>query len=157
MPGPVLDIPALLVEVGRMRAEGRRMVLTNGVFDLLHVGHLRYLRSARRLGDVLVVGVNEDAAVRALKPGRPLVPQDDRAELVAALAPVDYVVLFGDRTAERLLEALRPDVYAKGGDYTATTLPERDVASRVGATLEFIPIVPGRSTSGLLRRLRDDR
>jgi D-glycero-beta-D-manno-heptose 1-phosphate adenylyltransferase len=125
-------------------------VLTNGVFDLLHVGHLRFLRAARLLGDLLVVGVNADAAVR--KPGRPLVPEAERAELVAALEPVDYVVIFGEPTADSLLRSVRPDVYAKGADYSSTTLPEAATAREVGARVEFIPLVPGRSTSGIIAR-----
>jgi rfaE bifunctional protein nucleotidyltransferase chain/domain len=134
------------------------VVLTNGIFDLLHVGHLRYLRQARALGDVLVVGLNADSAVR--KPGRPLVPDVERAELVAALEPVDYVVIFAESTADALLRALRPSVYAKGADYSAETLPEAATAREVGARLAFIPLVPGRSTTELARALlpaADDR
>jgi len=125
-------------------------VLTNGVFDLLHVGHLRLLRAARALGDVLVVGVNADAAVR--KPGRPLVPDVERAELVAALEPVEYVVIFAEPTADSLLRAVRPDVYAKGADYSSATLPEAATAREIGARVEFIPLVPGRSTSAIIAR-----
>ena len=118
----------------RLRAEGKRIVLANGCFDLLHVGHVRYLRAARRLGDVLFVGVNSDAAVRRLKgPGRPLVPAAERAEIVAALAGVDHVVIFDEDTADRLLERLRPHVHAKGTDYTPEAVPERASARAVGA------------------------
>jgi rfaE bifunctional protein nucleotidyltransferase chain/domain len=118
----------------RLRAEGKRIVLANGCFDLLHVGHVRYLRAARRLGDVLFVGVNSDAAVRRLKgPGRPLVPAAERAEIVAALAGVDHVVIFDEDTADRLLERLRPHVHAKGTDYTPEAVPERATARAVGA------------------------
>jgi glycerol-3-phosphate cytidylyltransferase len=120
------------------------------VFDLLHIGHLRYLRAARGLGDVLIVGVNADAAVR--KAGRPLVPDVERAELVAALEPVDYVVIFGETTADRLLERLRPSVYVKGGDYSVATLPEASSARRVGAEIAFIPLVAGHSTTALIQR-----
>jgi rfaE bifunctional protein nucleotidyltransferase chain/domain len=130
------------------------VVLTNGVFDILHVGHLRYLRTARGLGDVLVVGVNADASVG--KPGRPLVPDVERAELVAALDPVDYVVIFDEPTADRLLRALRPGVYVKGGDYSDATLPEAATAREVGARVEFIPLVPRHSTSRLLEKLIND-
>lgn len=149
MPGPVLDLPALAEQLEALRARGARVVLTNGVFDLLHVGHLRYLRAARAAGDVLVVGVNADAAVRALKPGRPLVPATERAELVAALAPVDFALIFAEPTADALLRALRPDVYAKGADYGPETLPEAATARAVGASLLFMPLVPQRSTSAL--------
>jgi rfaE bifunctional protein nucleotidyltransferase chain/domain len=152
--GLVLDRTELAANLQRRRAVGLRVVLTNGVFDLLHVGHLRYLRQARALGDLLVVAVNTDASVRRLKPGRPLVAEDERAELVAALDPVDYVTLFSEGTADRLIEVLRPDVYVKGGDYTEDTLPEAPTARRLGAKIAILPLVPGRSTTALLERLR---
>ena len=127
------------------------MVLTNGVFDLLHVGHLRYLRRARAEGDVLVVGVNADASVT--KPGRPLIPDAERAELLAALEPVDFVTIFAELTADALLRAVQPDVYVKGADYTAETLPESATAREIGARLVFVPLVADRSTSALAERL----
>ncbi|MBV9579896.1 MAG: adenylyltransferase/cytidyltransferase family protein [Chloroflexi bacterium] len=151
MPGPVEELPRLQRDLDTARQQGQRIVLTNGYFDLLHVGHLRYLRAARALGDVLVVGVNADAAVS--KPGRPLVPDAERAELVAALEPVDYVVLFAEPTADALLRALRPAVYAKGGDYSEATLPEAPTAREVAAELAFIPLTPGRSTTRLVESL----
>lgn len=151
MPGPVVDLATLRARL----APEARVVLTNGVFDLLHVGHLRYLRQARSLGDVLVVGVNADSSVR--KPGRPLVPESERAELVAALEPVDYVVIFRDATADALLRAIRPTVYAKGADYAVDTLPEAATAQEVGAQLALIPLVPGRSTSALAGMLQAGR
>ncbi|MDQ6670915.1 MAG: adenylyltransferase/cytidyltransferase family protein [Chloroflexota bacterium] len=129
-------------------------MLTNGVFDLLHIGHLRYLRQARSEGDVLVVGVNADSSVRALKPGRPLVPEAERAELVAALRPVDYAVIFAEPTADGLLRAVRPDVYVKGGDYSEANLPEAATAREVGARIVFVPPVADRSSSALARALR---
>jgi rfaE bifunctional protein nucleotidyltransferase chain/domain len=117
----------------RFRAAGRRIVLANGVFDLLHVGHIRYLESARRLGDVLFVGLNGDASVRRLKGhGRPVMPASERAELLTALRAVDYVVIFDDDTADALLRALRPDVHAKGTDYTEGSVPERATAQALG-------------------------
>jgi rfaE bifunctional protein nucleotidyltransferase chain/domain len=149
----VLDLATLEVEIRPRRARGEQLVLTNGVFDLLHVGHLRYLRQARAEGDILVVGLNSDASTRALKPGRPLVPEAERAELLAALEPVDYVTVFDAPTADALIAALRPDVYVKGGDYDVEQLPEAATARRVGARLVFVPLVPGRSTTGLLERL----
>jgi rfaE bifunctional protein nucleotidyltransferase chain/domain len=152
--GRVVELPELVRDLAAARAAGLRVVLTNGIFDLLHVGHLRYLRQARREGDVLVVGVNDDASVRALKPGRPLVPAAERAELVAALKPVNYAVVFGAPTADGLLRAVRPDVYVKGGDYTAASLPEAATARDVGARMVFVPLVPDRSTSALARVLR---
>ena len=152
MTGVVLDLLTLRDELDRARQRGARVVLTNGVFDLLHVGHLRYLRQARRAGDVLVVGVNADTAVN--KPGRPLVPEDERAELVAALDPVDYVVIFGEATADALLRAVRPEVYVKGADYSEATLPEARTAREIGAQLMFVEFVQNRSTSALARAVR---
>jgi D-beta-D-heptose 7-phosphate kinase/D-beta-D-heptose 1-phosphate adenosyltransferase len=154
MPGPVEELATLREHLAAERRQGKRIVLTNGIFDLLHVGHLRYLRAARALGDVLVVGVNADTAVG--KPGRPLVPDAERAELVAALEPVDYVVIFSDPTADALLRALEPDIYAKGADYSEETLPEAATARTVGAELAFIPLVAGHSTSRLLEKLAND-
>src|SRR5712691_1853447 len=117
----------------RLRAEGRRIVLANGCFDLLHVGHLRYLRAARRLGDVLFVGINSDAAVARLKGhGRPLMPASERAELLMSLRDVDHVVVFDDDTADRLVGAIKPDVHAKGTDYTERSVPEAATVERVG-------------------------
>ena len=151
MPGPVVDPAALRSALAPLRARGTRIALTNGVFDLLHVGHLRYLRQARSHADVLVVGVNADAVVG--KPGRPLVPQAERAELVAALEPVDYVVIFSTPTADSLLRELRPDVYVKGADYSEASLPEAAIAREVGASVVFVPLVEGHSTTELLRKL----
>ncbi|HEX8966277.1 MAG TPA: adenylyltransferase/cytidyltransferase family protein [Chloroflexota bacterium] len=136
----------------RARHAGARIVLTNGIFDLLHIGHLRYLRRARSLGDRLVVGVNADSAVA--KPGRPLVPDVERAELVASLEPVDYVVIFAESTADALLRELRPDVYVKGADYSEASLPEAATVRQLGARLEFVPLVPDHSTSRLARARR---
>jgi rfaE bifunctional protein nucleotidyltransferase chain/domain len=150
--GDVLDLVTLRDEVERARQRGARIVLTNGIFDLLHVGHLRYLRQARRAGDVRVVGVNADTAVN--KPGRPLVTEDERAELVAALDPVDYVVIFGESTADALLRAVRPEVYVKGADYSEATLPEARTAREIGAQLMFVELVQNRSTSALARAVR---
>jgi rfaE bifunctional protein nucleotidyltransferase chain/domain len=117
----------------RLRAEGKRIVLANGCFDLLHVGHVRYLRDARRLGDVLFVGLNSDAAVARLKgPGRPLMPASERLELLRALRDVDHVVVFEDVTADGLIRAIRPDVHAKGTDYTSESVPEAGTVRAVG-------------------------
>src|SRR5438034_1017828 len=119
----------------RLRAEGKRIVLANGCFDLLHVGHVRYLEAARALGDVLFVGINGDAAVARLKGrGRPLMPAAERAEMLAALRAVDHVVVFDEDTADELIRALKPDVHAKGTDYTAESVPERATARAVGST-----------------------
>jgi rfaE bifunctional protein nucleotidyltransferase chain/domain len=129
-----IDEAARLAE--GLRAEGKRIVLANGCFDLLHVGHLRYLHDARRLGDVLFVGLNDDAAVARLKgPGRPVMPADERAEILRGLRDVDHVVIFGDDTADALVCRLRPDVHAKGTDYTVDTVPEAAAVRAAGGTI----------------------
>lgn len=139
---------------------GIRVVFTNGVFDLLHSGHVTYLQMARKLGDVLVVGLNSDASTRSLKgPRRPLVPQSDRAELLAALRCVDYVTIFEQPTAEELVAALRPAIYVKGGDYAQgdaidlNRLPEARVVLAYGGIVKLIPYREGRSTSALIARI----
>lgn len=153
----VADWQTLLALRERWRADGRVVVWTNGCFDLIHVGHTRSLEAARRLGDVLVVGVNDDDSVRALKgPGRPLVPAAERAEVVAALQSVDHVVVFDEPTPERALGELRPDVHTKGADYAppdGKPLPERDLVRSYGGRIEFLPLVPARSTSALLEQI----
>jgi D-beta-D-heptose 7-phosphate kinase/D-beta-D-heptose 1-phosphate adenosyltransferase len=147
---------ALAERVRRLRAEGFRVVLTNGCFDILHAGHVAYLQQARELGDVLVVGLNSDASVRALKgPGRPVTDELSRAAILAALECVDYVTIFDEPTASALLEELQPDVYVKGGDYSLETLPEAPVAQRLGCAIHFIPLVGGLSTTAILQRLRE--
>jgi len=124
---------------GRLRREGKRIVLANGVFDLLHVGHVRYLEAARTLGDVLFVGVNGDAAVARLKgAGRPLMPAAERAELLGALRAVDHVVVFDEDSADALLSALRPHVHAKGTDYTRASVPEAATARSIGAEVAIV-------------------
>jgi D-glycero-beta-D-manno-heptose 1-phosphate adenylyltransferase len=129
----VLDLDTARRVAAAARASGRSVVLANGCFDLLHVGHVRYLEEARALGDLLIVGVNDDASVRRLKgPGRPLMPAGERVELLAALRAVDHVVVFDDDTADRLVELLRPAVHAKGTDYTADTVPERASVAAAG-------------------------
>lgn len=140
-----------------MESAGRRLVFTNGCFDLLHAGHVRYLQQARQLGDALVVGLNSDRSVRELKgEGRPINCQDDRAEVLAALGCVDYVVVFDGKRATDLLRAVRPHIYAKGGDYTPESLDsdERAALDGAGAEIKILPLVPGRSTTSVVERLR---
>jgi rfaE bifunctional protein nucleotidyltransferase chain/domain len=123
----------------RLRAEGKRIVLANGCFDLLHVGHVRYLAAARRLGDVLFVGINGDAAVARLKGrGRPLMPAVERVEVLSALRSVDHVVVFDDDTADALIAAVRPDVHAKGTDYTPDSVPERETVRAYGGRVAIV-------------------
>jgi len=137
------------------KARGQRIVLANGCFDTLHVGHVRYLEGARREGDVLVVGVNADSGVCALKgPGRPILDEQARAQLVAALRAVDYVVLFDEPNVETLLETLRPDVHAKGTDYAAETVPERATAARLGIRVAIVGDPKDHSTHELLESIR---
>jgi rfaE bifunctional protein nucleotidyltransferase chain/domain len=133
MTGRILDLDGARAAAEAARAAGRRVVLANGCFDLLHVGHARYLADARTLGDLLIVGVNGDASVRHLKgPGRPLLPAAERAELVAAFRAVDHVVIFEEDTADRLIALLRPAVHAKGTDYTVESVPERGAVAAAG-------------------------
>lgn len=130
-------------------------VFTNGCFDLLHVGHLRYLQAARALGDRLVVGLNSDASVRLLKgPTRPIVSEAERAELLAGLRCVDYVTVFDEPTADTLLALLKPQVYAKGGDYLPETLPEAPTVAAYGGAIRLLPFIAGRSTSAIVERIR---
>jgi rfaE bifunctional protein nucleotidyltransferase chain/domain len=155
----VLTLEELVQMRARWRAQGLRLVLTNGTFDLLHVGHVRYLEAARELGDILVVGINSDRSVQAYKgPGRPVVPQDERAEVVAALRCVDYTVIFDEPTASRLVGALRPEVYVKGGDYApgGKPLPEAEMVKAYGGQVCIVPYVPGHSASDLIRRSGGD-
>jgi rfaE bifunctional protein nucleotidyltransferase chain/domain len=145
----------LRVKLAEHKRHGRRIVFANGCFDTLHVGHIRYLEGARREGDILVVGVNADSSVCDLKgPGRPVLDENARAQLVAALRSVDYVVLFAEPNVEALLEDLRPDVHAKGTDYTEDTVPERAVASRLGIRVAIVGDAKDHSTRKLLDSIR---
>ena len=138
----------------KARAAGRRVVLANGCFDLLHVGHVRYLEDARALGDLLIVGVNGDDAVRRLKgPGRPLMPAVERAEMLAALRAVDHVVVFEDDTADRLVALLRPAVHAKGTDYTAESVPERASVHAAGGRVAIAGDVKQHSTRDVIAEI----
>ena len=137
-----------------LREGGARVVFTNGCFDILHAGHVRYLAAARALGDVLILGLNSDASVRRLKgETRPVNSEADRAEVVGALKSVDYVVIFGEDTAEDLIAKVQPAVYAKGGDYTLETLPEARIVESYGGEVAFIPLVAGKSTTRMIARL----
>lgn len=151
----VMDRAALALEVARLQAAGRRVVFTNGCFDILHAGHVRYLNAARAAGDVLVLGLNSDASVRRLKgPARPINGEQDRAEVVAGLAAIDYVVIFDEPTAEPLVELLKPDIYVKGGDYTVERLPEARIVASYGGETLLIPEVPGRSSSNVIQKIQ---
>ena len=133
-----------------------KLVFTNGCFDILHAGHVRYLAEAKRQGDVLVVGLNSDASVRRLKgEGRPVNSQDDRAEVLSALRAVDHVVVFEEQTAEELVRLLQPDVYVKGGDYSPENLPEAAIVASYGGRTVLVPLVAGRSTTGIIHRVKE--
>jgi rfaE bifunctional protein nucleotidyltransferase chain/domain len=145
----------------RLRTQGKTAVFTNGIFDLLHVGHIRCLNAARELGHALFVGLNNDASARRLKgPDRPWIPEGERAEALCALRAVSYVILFGEPTAEHVVAALQPDVYVKGGDYAVGTaetgkiLPEAPVVEGYGGRIVVLPYTPGHSTTELAARIR---
>ena len=145
----------LKIILGKLKKHGKTIVLANGCFDLLHVGHLKYLQAAKKQGDVLVVAVNNDASVRRLKgPGRPLLKIRDRVAIVSALDCVDFVNVFGGPTVGRVLHALHPDVHAKGGDYTVDTVPEKDVVRSYGGRVAIVGGAKIRSTSHLMKRIK---
>lgn len=149
------DHSELDAQLAALRARSATIVLTNGTFDLLHVGHVRYLEEARSLGDILVVGLNSDASVRRYKgPGRPVVPESERAEILAALAAVDHVILFDESTAEALITRVRPGIYAKGRDYDSATLPESALLQRLGVRAAFVGDKKTHAASDLIAKLR---
>ena len=149
----ILSRPALRRRVARWRRAGERVILTNGCFDVLHVGHIRYLAAAKALGGRLVVAVNADATVRKLKGrGRPRIPAAERAEILAALAAVDAVVIFPEPDVRALIRELRPDIHAKGTDYPASTVPERDVVRVCGGRVRIVGDPKRHSSSGMLKR-----
>ena len=155
--GQVLIIEAARAWREAQRALGHTVALTNGHFDLLHVGHVRYLQAARALADALVIGLNSDASTAARKPGRPIVAEDERAELLSALGCVDAVVIFDALTAEALVAALRPDIYVKGGDWNRPAgprPPEAAIVESYGGRVVFLPYVPDRSTTAIIARIR---
>ena len=157
-PPNVLTREALILAVSTARQQGARIVLANGCFDVLHVGHVRYLAGARELGDVLVVGVNSDRQVAIQKgAGRPILPESERAELLAALESVSFVTIFDEPTVEELLLALKPDVHAKGTDYTVDTVPERDVVRSYGGQVAIVGDPKDHSTSEILTRMGEQR
>jgi D-beta-D-heptose 7-phosphate kinase/D-beta-D-heptose 1-phosphate adenosyltransferase len=153
--GEIVSLEEALTVRGKLRVEGKTFVFTNGHFDLLHVGHIDYLQRARKLGDVLMVGLNSDASTRALKgEKRPVVPQGERARMLAALACVDYVVIFEETTANSLVEALKPDLYVKGGDWDrGRTPPEAEVVVRYGGRVCILRYLPEHSTTGLIETI----
>ncbi|HEX8473912.1 MAG TPA: adenylyltransferase/cytidyltransferase family protein [Pyrinomonadaceae bacterium] len=153
----IVDRNRLIARVAIARRNGARIVFANGCFDILHVGHVRYLEAARALGDLLVVGINSDEQVRALKgEGRPLVPEKERAEVVAGLRAVDLVTIFPEPTVEALLLAIHPEIHAKGTDYTAETVPERDVVRSYGGRVQIVGDPKDHSSTEMVRKVMSD-
>ena len=150
-----MNLPELGKKREQYRCENKTVVFTNGCFDILHAGHVRYLTAARALGDILIVGLNSDVSVRRLKgQGRPVNPAADRAEVLSGLRVVDHVAVFDEDTAEELVRLLQPDVYVKGGDYSLDRLPESTIVAAYGGRTVLVPLVEGRSTTNVIRRLR---
>lgn len=139
----------------QLKASGKKIVFTNGCFDIIHAGHVRYLRQAKNLGDCLIVGLNSDSSVKKLKgEDRPINNECDRAEVLGELKAVDYVVIFEELTAEKIIAALKPDIYAKGGDYTPQSLPEAPVVAAYGGEIKILPFVDGKSTTGIINKIK---
>lgn len=154
--GKVVSQDELIVHVAAAKGNGRRVVFTNGCFDLLHPGHLRVLEQARALGDLLIVAINNDAGVRGLKgAGRPIIPQQERAEILAAMAAVDFVVVFDEPTPRELIQKVVPSVLVKGGDWGPGEIVGREEVEAAGGRVVSIPVEPGYSTSGIIERIRN--
>ena len=154
LPAAILDRAELVERINDLRSEGAAVVLANGCFDLFHVGHLRYLEGAGALGDVLVVAINSDRQTRELKgEGRPFTPESERAEIVASLRCVDFVTVFDEPTVEELLLAIKPDIHAKGTDYTVDTVPEREIVRSYGGTVAIVGDPKDHSSTEIIRRL----
>ena len=156
-PGKIIDLPALMPIRDGYRRAGRTVVWTNGCYDLVHAGHVRSLQAAAELGDVLIVGLNSDESIRGFKgTSRPILPAADRAELLAAFACVDHVVVFAERTPASILDFLRPEIHCKGADYAPPNgkpIPEQAIVEAYGGRVVFLPLIPGISTSELIRRI----
>ena len=156
--GRIVDLEELGALVETARANGEAVVLTNGAFDLLHVGHVRYLQGAREHGQRVVAAVNSDSSVKALKgPQRPMIPESERAEMLAALAVVDWVVIFSELTVERIIDIVKPDVHAKGTDYSAETIPERALVESHGGRVEIVGDPKDHSTTELVAKLGENQ
>lgn len=156
MPSKVLTLEQAIVRFGREKRNGKRVVFTNGCFDLLHPGHIRGFEQARALGDVLIVGLNSDASVRQLKgPTRPIIPERERAEILAALESVDAVMIFDELTPREVISQLLPDVLVKGGDWPGDQIVGREEVEAAGGRVVSIPLVPGYSTTAILQKIRE--
>lgn len=151
---PILDREQLVSAIGAARKDGLTVVLANGCFDLFHAGHIRYLAGAKALGDILVVGINSDEQVARLKgTGRPYIPEDERAEIVSAIRPVDLVTIFPEPTVEALILAIRPDFHAKGTDYTTETVPEREIVRSYGGQVAIVGDPKDHSSTDLIKKV----
>ncbi|MCD4785393.1 MAG: D-glycero-beta-D-manno-heptose 1-phosphate adenylyltransferase [Candidatus Eremiobacteraeota bacterium] len=156
MSDKITSLPRLKDILASLKVEGKKIVFTNGCFDILHLGHIKYLRKAKALGDILVVGLNTDSSVRKIKGSlRPIVPEDERAEILAALEMVDYVVMFSRETPEKIILELQPDIHVKGGDYTEEMLPEAKLVRSYGGKVAIIPLVEGKATTNIIREILD--
>ncbi|WP_035571210.1 D-glycero-beta-D-manno-heptose 1-phosphate adenylyltransferase [Halonatronum saccharophilum] len=154
MDNGIYKIDCLKSILDKKRAEGAKIVFTNGCFDLLHVGHIRYLKESKAKGDILVVGLNSDSSVKDLKgEKRPLLPEEERAELLLSLEMVDYVTIFSERTAKAVIKTLKPDIYVKGGDYKVDDLPESEVVKDYGGKIELLLEVKGASTTNIIEKI----
>lgn len=151
----ILKEADLLNEIPIWRENNQKIIFTNGCFDLLHVGHLRVFREAKKMGDLLIVGINSDRSVQALKGAtRPIISEKDRAEMVSGLKPVDHVIIFDEDTVAHLLEIVKPHVYVKGGDYTLENLPEKETIKKLGIEVKFVPLIAGISTTEIVKRIQ---
>lgn len=143
--------------VTTLKAEGKKIVFTNGCFDILHVGHVRYLKEAKALGDILILGLNSDSSVKSLKgSNRPINNESDRAEVLSALKAIDYVVIFDEKTAENIVGEVKPDIYAKGGDYSIDTLPEAKIVAEHGGKTVLLQLVDGKSSTNIINKCKEN-
>ena len=143
--------------VTTLKAEGKKIVFTNGCFDILHVGHVRYLKEAKALGDILILGLNSDCSVKSLKgPNRPINNESDRADVLSALKAIDYVVIFDEKTAENIVGEFKPDIYAKGGDYSIDTLPEAKIVAEHGGKTVLLQLVDGKSSTNIINKCKEN-
>ncbi len=143
--------------VTTLKAEGKKIVFTNGCFDILHVGHVRYLNEAKALGDILILGLNSDSSVKSLKgSNRPINNESDRAEVLSALKAIDYIVIFDEKTAENIVGEVKPDIYAKGGDYSIDTLPEAKIVAEHGGKTVLLQLVDGKSSTNIINRCKEN-
>ena len=143
--------------VTSLKAKGKKIVFTNGCFDILHVGHVRYLKEAKALGDILILGLNSDYSVKSLKgSNRPINNESDRAEVLSALKAIDYVVIFDEKTAENIVGEVKPDIYAKGGDYSIDTLPEAKIVAEHGGKTVLLQLVDGKSSTNIINRCKEN-